>query len=61
MDRKAVLSTEHICELCSQIVFTMVPVDANPLLGLDLLLRNGKVGFKGYFPSYGESFQEHNA
>ena len=61
MDRKPVSSTEHICELCLQIVYTMVPVVTNPLVGRDPVLRDEKVEFKGYFCGYGESFQDHDA
>ena len=61
VDRKPVSSTEQICELCSRIVRTMVPVVANPLVGLDPVLKDGKVEFKGYFHGYRESFQDHDA
>ena len=61
MDRKLVFSTEHICELCSKIGGTMLPVVTNPLVGLDPVLRDIKVEFNGYFHGYKESFQDHNA
>ena len=61
MDRKPVSSSEHICQLCLQIVRKMVPVVANPLVGFDLVLWDGKVEFKGYFCCYGESFQYQDA
>ena len=60
MDRKPVLLTEHICKLCSWNVRTMVPVIANPLVGLHLVLRDEKVMFKGSFCGYEESFQDHD-
>ena len=56
MDRKPVSSTEHICELCSQIVRTMVAKVANPLVGLHLVLKDGKIEFKRYFHGHGKSF-----
>ena len=61
VDRKPVSSTEHICELCSRIVCTMVWVVANPLVGVSPVLKDRIVEFKGYYHSYGESFQDHNA
>ena len=56
VDRKPVSSTEHICELWLWIVCTIVPVVMNPLVSLDLVLKNAKVEFKGYFHGYRESF-----
>ena len=61
IDRKPVSSTEHIYELCSWIVCIMVSVVANLLMGLDPVLRDVKVEFKGYFRCYRESFQDHDA
>ena len=61
MDRKTVFSNKHICELYSWIVCTMVLVATNPLVGLDPVLKDGKVGFKGYFRGFSESFQDYNA
>ena len=60
MDRKPVSSAEHICELCSRIVRTMVPVVVNPLVGLDPVLRDGKVEFKGAFHGYRETLHDHD-
>ena len=60
-DRKPVSSTEYICELCLQIVHTMVPVAVNHLVGLNPVLRERKVEFEGYFLRYRESFQDHDA
>ena len=36
-------------------------VVVNPLVGLDPMLRDGKVEFKGYFCGYRESFHNHHA
>ena len=58
---KPISSNEHICELCSQVVYKMVPVVANPLMGLNPVLKDGKIVFKGYFHGYGESFEDHDA
>ena len=59
-DRNPLLSTKHIYELYLRIIRTMVPVFANPLVGLDLVLRDGKVEFKGYFRGYGEFFLDND-
>ena len=48
IDSKPVLSTDLICEVCLRIVRTMVLVVMNVLLGLDPVLRDGKVEFKGF-------------
>ena len=59
VDRKPFLATEHICELCLQIVHTIVPVVASPLEDLNPVLKDGKVEFKGFFHGYRESFHDH--
>ena len=61
MDRKPFFSTEHLCELCLRNVCTMVLMVANPLLGFDLVLNDGKIEFRGFLLSYGESFQDQDA
>ena len=56
MDRKPVLSTEHICELCSRIVLHNGASGRKPFGRSDPVLRDGKVEFKGYFHGYREFF-----
>ena len=38
----------------------MVAMVVNPLVGLNLVLRDKKIEFKGYFQGYRESFKDHD-
>ena len=40
---------------------TILLVVTNPLVGLDPVLRDRKVEFKGYFCGYAESYRDHNS
>ena len=61
MDRKPVSSTKHICELYSGIVHTILLVVANPLVGLDPVLKDRKLSSRGIFMTIEGSFQDHDA